>query len=109
VYHGRGANKAPLFLLKKNQKVIKVASYKVIRKGFHDGELYEPNGKRNTLTIEVPFKKVPGWLVRVKDIEVNQAEEEEKALADKAKQESDRIEIEEVSFIGKIKNAVKTL
>lgn len=36
--------------------------YKVTSKGFFDGKLYDPSGKRTVLTVDKPFKEVPSWL-----------------------------------------------
>lgn len=36
--------------------------YTVLKPGFYDGALYDPKGKRNTLTTDKPLKKIPTWL-----------------------------------------------
>lgn len=44
--------------------------YKVIAKGFFNGEFYDPNGKRSTLTTNKPFTKknpMPSWLSEMPD------------------------------------------
>ena len=40
-------------------------TYKVIKPGFFNGKLYDPEGKRDTLTVDKPFKKdkIPSWLI----------------------------------------------
>lgn len=50
-------------------------SYKVIKPGFFDGRLYDPNGKRRVLHTDKQFpvtgrkkvEQVPNWLQRVDD------------------------------------------
>ncbi len=43
-------------------------TYDVIAPGFHEGKLYDPEGKRKTLSVDKPFKKCPSWLKPQKDV-----------------------------------------
>ena len=59
--------------------------YNVIAKGYHGDNIYDPEGKRNTLTTDVPFENdddgdemVPSWLERmdaepVDEVKVNKS------------------------------------
>lgn len=40
--------------------------YKVKAPGFYDGVLYDPAGKRKTLTTDKAFAKCPSWLEPIK-------------------------------------------
>ena len=42
--------------------------YQVIDKGFFGGKLYDPAGKRRTLTVDKPFsdKDIPSWVKPIK-------------------------------------------
>lgn len=42
-------------------------TYKAKSKGFYNGKVYDPNGKRPKLRTEKPLKKVPSWLEQVED------------------------------------------
>lgn len=53
-------------------------SYKVISKGFFDGRMYDPDGKRRVLHTEKPFpskdkkEQVPSWLEAIKSEKATQ-------------------------------------
>ena len=81
--------------------------YKVIAPGFHDGRLYDPNGKRPFLDVDKPFNKKnkPSWVAEMKkesDAAKKKREDQEaaqqKAADDKAEQ--DGKDIAEASFLG---------
>jgi len=81
--------------------------YKVIARGFFNGRLYDPDGKRPILTTDKPFKKneMPSWLqdmpketaaVRKK----REAQEASREAADAEKAEQDKKDIADASFMG---------
>ena len=82
--------------------------YKVIEKGFFDGKLYDPQGKRSVLSTDKPFTKknpMPSWLTDMpKESPVLKAKREayEKAQADleKAKAKADEEELKAASTEG---------
>ncbi len=97
--------------------------YKVIAKGFHHGELYDPEGKRKTLHVDKPFNKknpMPKWLsempkesesLKAKRLAYKKAQAE--LEAEKAKQDAKDISAastegngEKVSFIDKAKDVL---
>lgn len=89
-------------------------SYKVLERGFYDGKLYDPNGKRKVLTTSAKIKKVPSWLEPIKgetgaEAKARQAEESKKAEEAKKKAEEDLKEIESATFIGASSKATETL
>lgn len=83
-------------------------TYKVKDVGFHDSHLYDPNGKRRTLTTAKPFTKknpMPSWLedmpeespaVKAK----REAQEQSQAAADAQKAKDDAQDIQDASFLG---------
>lgn len=79
--------------------------YEVIDKGFYDGKVYDPEGKRRTLHADKPLKPVPSW---VKAIKPETAAEKKKRLTAEKKQaeedakkaEEDAKEINDASFLG---------
>jgi hypothetical protein len=90
-----------------------VATYKVIKPGFHDGRLYDPVGKRKILTVDKPFKKTPAWLELVKSPTKKEAAatkkvDSKKKKDDEEKAKEDKKEIDAVSFVEKPKS-VQTL
>lgn len=87
-------------------------SYKVKEKGFFNGKIYDPRGKRPVLHTEKPFEydkskkreKVPSWLERIKDetaaeAKARKAAEAKAAKADKDKAAADKQEVESASFL----------
>jgi len=97
--------------------------YKVLEKGFYNGMMYDPRGKRPVLTTDKPFTKknpMPKWLGPMPkesaDLKAKReaAEKAQEAL-DKAKAEEDEEELKaasteggegETSFLGKVKDAI---
>lgn len=97
--------------------------YIVKEKGFFNGMLYDPQGKRPFLYTDAPFpkgkdgkEKVPAWLERMED-ESSEAAKGRKAAETKAakaaakKAEQDAKDIELASFMGEGESAstVETL
>ena len=96
-------------------------SYKVLKRGFFNGRLYDPEGKRTVLTTDKPFSKknMPSWLAPMpKESESarkkREAQEAKQAAADAEKAEQDKEDIAnastegdgaETSFIGKVDDA----
>lgn len=81
--------------------------YKVVAPGFFGGKMYDPNGKRNVLFVDKPFKKgkLPSWLAEMpkESAAVKKKREEQEAsqaaaAAEKAAQ--DEQDIENASFLG---------
>lgn len=81
--------------------------YKVKSRGFFGGKVYDPEGKRRTLSTDKPFpaKKFPQWLEPLKEETAAQKKKREsaerKAAADaekKAKQ--DKEDIAQATFMG---------
>lgn len=86
-------------------------SYKVLKQGFFNGRLYDPEGKRPVLHTDKPFPKkgnkeqVPTWLEPMKTetaAQKKKREAAEKKAADAAAQktEDDQKEIADASFMG---------
>lgn len=99
-------------------------SYKVKSKGFFDGKIYDPDGKRTMLHTEKPFPKknnkeqVPSWLEAIKSetpaqAKARKAAETKAANAAKKKAEDDKKDIADASFLGEGEstqtNTVETL
>ena len=82
-------------------------SYKVLKKGFFKGELYDPEGKRKVLHTAKPFElvkkkeAVPLWLQRIKPETAEQSAARKQKVVDAALA-ADEIEkdIESASFMG---------
>lgn len=97
-------------------------TYKVINPGFYGGKLYDPEGKRKTLTTDKPFakKSMPSWLTDMpkesKAVrEKREAQEASEAVAAEQKAQQDQEDInnassegdgKETSFLGKVVDAV---
>lgn len=70
--------------------------YKVTKPGYYNDILYQPNGKRSSLTVDKPFKKTPSWLTPMKEESAAQrakrekAEKKAEAVALMRKQEDDK-------------------
>lgn len=86
-------------------------SYKVLKPGFFNGRLYDPDGKRRTLHTDKPFpskdkkEQIPSWLAPLKAESAAQkkkreAAEKKAAAAATDKAEQDQKEISEASFMG---------
>ena len=86
-------------------------SYKVIKKGFYNGTIYDPNGKRRVLHTEKPFpskdkkEQVPSWLEAIKaetaaQAKARKAAETKATNAAKKKAEDDQKDIDNASFLG---------
>lgn len=78
--------------------------YQVLQPGFYNSELYDPEGKRKTLTTDKAFKKCPSWLRPIKEESAAQRKKREadeakqsKANADKAVE--DKKDIDAVTFV----------
>ena len=85
--------------------------YKVKEKGFFDGKLYDPEGKRRHVYVNKPFKKCPSWLEPMKaetaaEKKKREAAEKRQQKIDAEKAEIDKAEIEGASFLG---STVETL
>lgn len=101
--------------------VINMPSYKVKSKGFFDGRMYDPAGKRRVLHTEKPFpskdkkEQVPAWLEAIQGETAAQAKarkgaETKAANAAKKKAEDDNKDITEASFMASGESAnVETL
>lgn len=79
--------------------------YRVIEKGFYDGRLYDPAGKRRTITRDKPFSKaeMPSWVEPIKQTAAaakSAAASKKKAAATKKKVEDDQKDIQAASFMG---------
>ena len=78
-------------------------SYKVIKPGFYDSKYYHPEGKRQTLHTDKPFKKdeMPSWL---EPIAAETAAAKKKRLADEKKNaekvKSDQKDVDDANFLG---------
>lgn len=77
--------------------------YQVIKPGFYDGKLYDPEGKRKTLTVDKAFKKCPSWLKPIKgetaaEKKKREADEAKQAKADAEKADEDQKDIDSVTF-----------
>ena len=90
-------------------------SYNVIKKGFHAGKIYDPEGKRKVLHTEKPFpsknkkEQVPSWLEPIKAETPAQAKarktaEKKAAEAAKKKAAEDQKDIADASFLGEGEN-----
>ena len=89
--------------------------YQVVKPGFYDGKLYDPEGKRKTLTTDKAFKKCPSWLKPIQGETAAQkkkreADEAKQAKADAEKQAEDKKDLDAVTFTEPPKSAqVETL
>lgn len=91
-------------------------SYKVIAPGFHGGQYYHPEGKRQVLHTDKPFpkKKLPSWLGPMpKESEAvrKKREAQEASQADVEQSTEDQVNLAstegdgaEASFMGKVIN-----
>lgn len=86
-------------------------SYNVKSKGFFDGKMYDPEGKRRVLHTEKPFpskdkkEQVPAWLEAIKgetaaQAKARKAAETKAANAAKKEAEEQQKEISDASFMG---------
>lgn len=81
-------------------------AYKVKEKGFYEGRLYDPNGKRPVLTRDKAFNKCPAWLEPIKgesasEAKARQAKQAEASKTEKAKAEADKKAVDQVTFATK--------
>ena len=90
--------------------------YEVIAKGFYQGRLYDPNGKRKNLFSDKPLKKVPSWLKAVKaesaaEKKKRESLEKKTNAADQKKAAEDKKAVEDMNFMGEGEksSAVETL
>jgi len=79
--------------------------YKVIKKGFYAGKLFDPNGKRPFLHTDRPLKPVPVWLEPEKEETPTEkkkrlAAEKKANSAAKKKAAADRQAVEDLTFMG---------
>lgn len=84
--------------------------YKVLEKGFYNGQIYSPNGKRSFLYTDEPLKTVPSWLEVVKPETAAQkkkriAAEKKIADADQKKAKEDQKAIDDLTFMGDGENS----
>ena len=95
-------------------------SYKVLKPGFYNGRLYDPEGKRPILHTNKPFpskkkkEQVPSWLEYMEtetDEQRNEREAAELEAAEKVNEKvaADQKEIKEASFLGEGKQSTKTV
>jgi hypothetical protein len=83
--------------------------YKVLKQGFYNGMLYDPEGKRPVLDTDEPLKPLPSWVEPMK-AETAAAKKKrlaaEKKAADAAKKKSadDEKDIADASFMGEGEN-----
>lgn len=86
--------------------------YQVTAVGFYNGVMYDPDGKRKTLTTDKPFPKdkIPSWLKAIKPETTDQKKKREAAekkaaeeAADKA--DADEKDIADASFLGEGESA----
>lgn len=85
-----------------------MATYKVIAKGFYNGALYTPDGKRNTLTVDKAFtkKNMPSWVQPIKEPTAAEKKAAEKAAKEAAEAQAaadaeNQKDIDEVTFLDK--------
>lgn len=64
--------------------------YRVMKPGFYNGEMYDPQGKRKVLNVEKAFKKCPSWLQPIKEESAAQRKKREAEEAKKAKENADK-------------------
>lgn len=82
--------------------------YKVTARGFYDGKLYDPLGKRPVLDTDKPFTKknpMPSWVTEMPKESAalkakREAAEKAQAALDKAKAEEDAEELKAASSEG---------
>lgn len=86
-------------------------SYKVIRLGFFDGRLYDPEGKRTVLHVEKELSPVPSWLVLVDEPKSAKKNEKNNLKQALKRAKRDKRSIEESFLIGEGERAstVETL
>jgi len=82
-------------------------TYKVISRGFFDGRMYDPEGKRSILHTDKPFskKEIPSWLTPIpKESDAVKAkrksQEVSQASADVEKSKQDKMDIANASTVG---------
>lgn len=79
--------------------------YDVVKPGFMNGRLYDPNGKRKVLHTDKPLKPVPEWLTKRRDetaAEKKKRQAAEKKARDEAEkaQAEQKVEKDNVTFMG---------
>lgn len=90
--------------------------YKVNSRGFYQGRLYDPEGKRSFIFTDKPFNPVPSWVEPIKSETLAEkkkrlAKEKKLSEAEKKKAAEDQKEIENLNFMGdgEKSSAVETL
>lgn len=90
--------------------------YRVKEKGFFQGKIYSPDGKRPFINTDKPLKPVPEWVEPVKaetaaEKKKRIATEKKQATADKKKAEQDQQDVDDLTFMGEGQKAstVETL
>lgn len=78
-------------------------SYRVKQQGFHDGRLYDPNGKRRVLHTDKPLKPVPKWVEPMEEETAAQrkkrlAKEKKAAVAAKEAEQEKKKAVDAVTF-----------
>lgn len=72
--------------------------YKVIKPGFYNGKMYDPDGKRPVLVTDKPFPKdkTPSWVLPMKGRSQSAAEKEaaENEVAEAKKQKEEAVKAE---------------
>lgn len=86
--------------------------YQVTGKGFYEGKVYDPIGKRRVLNTDKPLKPVPSWLKLIKQKAETAAEKKKRLAAEKKteaeakeKAEQDQKDIDDASFLGEGENS----
>jgi hypothetical protein len=86
-------------------------SYRVIRLGFFDGRLYDPEGKRTLLHVEKELTQVPSWLVLVDEAKSSKKDEKNNLKQAVKRATRDKKKIDESFLMGEGERAstVETL
>lgn len=94
--------------------------YRVLKTGFMNGVMYDPNGKRNILHTDKSFPRkgskkienVPSWLERIKDEPVADRVARETAEQEAARLEAEKLaedENDKTTFLNSESGTVETL
>lgn len=83
--------------------------YLVKSKGFIDGKLYDPDGKRRTVVTSKPLKKVPAWLEPIKETTQAKKGKGKPAAKDEAPTPDEPPASTEAGFMGDPVSIVETL
>jgi hypothetical protein len=88
--------------------------YRVKNRGFYEGQIYDPEGKRKFVNTEKPINPCPLWLEPVKsetaaEKKKRETSEKRKQKQDISKSDRDKEDISNLSFMGAGESAVETL